>query len=182
MATAERSGDYRKPCRSRSGDGELRHRPKGPYEDCGQRSVIARKGDNSLHGAQVEDAYRPVTQAADQLHLQQGDRRPKIMVVMRVEQVAGSRQSIQSGVDPSCRSGEFGPVKLMEAINTQQQGSPDQWRLKKAMAGGGSLPDIGLNASTRRAPIPGKSRPRSSPGSGAARTIRVSVRLRITSP
>jgi len=42
------------------------------------------------------------------------------------------------------QSGEFGPPKIIEAINAQNQGDPDQWRLKKALAGGGSLPDIGL--------------------------------------
>jgi predicted dehydrogenase len=42
------------------------------------------------------------------------------------------------------RSGELGPVKFIDAINTQVQGDPDQWRMKKAMAGGGALPDIGL--------------------------------------
>lgn len=35
-------------------------------------------------------------------------------------------------------------MKFIDAINTQSQGDPDQWRMKHAMAGGGSLPDIGL--------------------------------------
>lgn len=38
----------------------------------------------------------------------------------------------------------YGAVKAIEAVNCQTQGTPDQWRLKKKMAGGGSLPDIGL--------------------------------------
>ena len=42
------------------------------------------------------------------------------------------------------QSGELGPVKLIEAINAQNQGDPEQWRLRKALAGGGSLPDVGL--------------------------------------
>ncbi|GAD10576.1 predicted dehydrogenase [Gluconobacter frateurii NBRC 103465] len=42
------------------------------------------------------------------------------------------------------RSGELGRPKLVEAINTQMQGSADQWRLKPELAGGGALPDIGL--------------------------------------
>jgi predicted dehydrogenase len=42
------------------------------------------------------------------------------------------------------QSGEFGPPKIFEAINAQNQGDPDQWRLKKSLAGGGALPDIGL--------------------------------------
>jgi predicted dehydrogenase len=42
------------------------------------------------------------------------------------------------------QGGELGPAKIIEAINSQNQSDPDQWRLKKALAGGGSLPDIGL--------------------------------------
>ena len=42
------------------------------------------------------------------------------------------------------RTGEYGKVKLIEAVNTQNIGDPNQWRLKKALSGGGSLPDIGL--------------------------------------
>jgi len=42
------------------------------------------------------------------------------------------------------RAGEFGDVQLIDAINTQNQGDPAQWRQKKALAGGGSLPDVGL--------------------------------------
>ena len=42
------------------------------------------------------------------------------------------------------QSGDMGPIKLVEAINAQNQGDPDQWRQRKALAGGGSLPDIGL--------------------------------------
>lgn len=42
------------------------------------------------------------------------------------------------------QGGELGPPKIIEAINSQNQSDPDQWRLKKALAGGGSLPDIGL--------------------------------------
>ncbi|MFO0956528.1 MAG: Gfo/Idh/MocA family oxidoreductase [Isosphaeraceae bacterium] len=42
------------------------------------------------------------------------------------------------------RSGEFGPIRLIEATNGQNQGPADQWRHKKALAGGGSLPDVGI--------------------------------------
>jgi predicted dehydrogenase len=42
------------------------------------------------------------------------------------------------------QSGDLGPIKLVEAINAQNQGDPQQWRLRKALAGGGALPDIGL--------------------------------------
>ncbi|WP_367614465.1 Gfo/Idh/MocA family oxidoreductase [Teichococcus coralli] len=42
------------------------------------------------------------------------------------------------------RSGELGAPRFIEAVNTQVQGEVDQWRFKRAMAGGGALPDIGL--------------------------------------
>lgn len=42
------------------------------------------------------------------------------------------------------KSGEFGKVKLIEAVNGQRQGDPNQWRQDKELAGGGALPDIGL--------------------------------------
>lgn len=42
------------------------------------------------------------------------------------------------------QSGDLGRVKLVESINAQNQGDPEQWRLRKALAGGGSLPDVGI--------------------------------------
>lgn len=42
------------------------------------------------------------------------------------------------------RSGDWGPVGLIDAANTQVQGPAGQWRHDPAMAGGGALPDIGL--------------------------------------
>ena len=39
---------------------------------------------------------------------------------------------------------QYGPVKIIEAVNGQNQGDPNQWRQKKALAGGGALPDVGL--------------------------------------
>ncbi len=42
------------------------------------------------------------------------------------------------------RKKEKGNTKLIEAVNTQNQGDPTQWRLIKKLSGGGSLPDIGL--------------------------------------
>ncbi|MFT4113326.1 Gfo/Idh/MocA family oxidoreductase [Silvibacterium sp.] len=41
-------------------------------------------------------------------------------------------------------SGKMGKLRGFLATNSQQQGDPIQWRLKKAMAGGGCLPDVGL--------------------------------------
>ena len=42
------------------------------------------------------------------------------------------------------RSGEHGAGRLIEASNSQDHGDPAQWRSDKALAGGGSLLDIGL--------------------------------------
>ena len=42
------------------------------------------------------------------------------------------------------RGGTFGPVKLIEAVNGQNNADNGQWRHNLAMAGGGSLPDVGL--------------------------------------
>lgn len=39
---------------------------------------------------------------------------------------------------------EFGIPKFVEAHNSQSTANPDHWRHKKALAGGGALPDIGL--------------------------------------
>ena len=38
----------------------------------------------------------------------------------------------------------LGKLKEFVSVNSQHQGDPEQWRLKRALAGGGALPDIGL--------------------------------------
>lgn len=40
--------------------------------------------------------------------------------------------------------GKFGALRSFIATNSQNQGDPAQWRLKRALAGGGCLPDVGL--------------------------------------
>ena len=42
------------------------------------------------------------------------------------------------------RDGRLGTIKQILACNAQNEGDPNQWRHKRAMAGGGALPDIGL--------------------------------------
>ncbi|HEY0553566.1 MAG TPA: Gfo/Idh/MocA family oxidoreductase [Thermoanaerobaculia bacterium] len=42
------------------------------------------------------------------------------------------------------RAKDFGDLKLITADNGQNQGDPNQWRLKRALSGGGSLPDVGI--------------------------------------
>ena len=42
------------------------------------------------------------------------------------------------------RERRYGTTKFIEAVNGQNQGDPNQWRQNKKLAGGGSLPDVGL--------------------------------------
>ena len=56
------------------------------------------------------------------------------------------------------RSGEFGKPRLIQAFNGQTTGLPEQWRLKKALAGGGALPDIGLYCLNGVRALPARSR------------------------
>lgn len=63
----------------------------------------------------------------------------KLMVAYR-SQYEPHNRAVQTIV----RDRTYGPVGLIEAANTQNMGAPDQWRLKKALAGGGALPDIGI--------------------------------------
>ena len=42
------------------------------------------------------------------------------------------------------RSGKLGKLKQFISTNSQNQGDPTQWRLKKALAGGGCMPDVGV--------------------------------------
>ena len=65
--------------------------------------------------------------------------RVKLMVAYRCQYEPHNRHAVDL-----VRSGEHGIPKLIEAVNTQVQGAPDQWRFKKALSGGGALPDIGL--------------------------------------
>ncbi|TGE25728.1 Gfo/Idh/MocA family oxidoreductase [Hymenobacter aquaticus] len=63
----------------------------------------------------------------------------KLMIAYRIQYEPMNRK-----VQEMVRGNAFGKTKIIEATNTQNQGPPDQWRHKKALAGGGALPDIGL--------------------------------------
>jgi predicted dehydrogenase len=63
----------------------------------------------------------------------------KLMIAYRIQYEPHNRLAMQWARDK-----HFGRVKIIELSNTQNAGDPSQWRLKKALAGGGSLPDIGL--------------------------------------
>lgn len=42
------------------------------------------------------------------------------------------------------REGKYGGPKLIRAVNVQNMAAPEQWRLKRKLSGGGSLPDVGI--------------------------------------
>uniref|UniRef100_UPI0035CB4A75 Gfo/Idh/MocA family protein n=1 Tax=uncultured Sphingomonas sp. TaxID=158754 RepID=UPI0035CB4A75 len=63
----------------------------------------------------------------------------KLMIAYRMQYQPHARDAIRLA-----RSGALGSVTLMDMINNQNQGDPAQWRQVKALAGGGSLPDVGL--------------------------------------
>ena len=63
----------------------------------------------------------------------------KLMIAYRIQYEPNNRLMRQMA-----QSQQYGPVKLIESVNGQAQGDPNQWRQKKALAGGGALPDVGL--------------------------------------
>lgn len=63
----------------------------------------------------------------------------KLMIAYRCQYEPHNRAVIRIA-----RSGEFGRPRMIQAFNGQTTGLPEQWRLRKALAGGGALPDIGL--------------------------------------
>lgn len=63
----------------------------------------------------------------------------KLMIAYRCQYEPYNREVLRM-----VREQVLGPARFIDAVNTQNQGDPTQWRLKRALAGGGSLPDIGL--------------------------------------
>ena len=63
----------------------------------------------------------------------------KLMIAYRCQYEVCNRELARRA-----RAGEFGDIQLIDAINTQNQGDATQWRQVKSLAGGGSLPDVGL--------------------------------------
>ena len=63
----------------------------------------------------------------------------KLMIAYRIQYEPNNRYMRQLVQEKT-----YGPVKIIEAVNGQNQGDPSQWRQKKALAGGGALPDVGL--------------------------------------
>jgi len=64
----------------------------------------------------------------------------KLMIAYRIQYEPYNRTMMQM-----VRNKELGVVKMIEADNGQDQGGDlNQWRFKKALAGGGCLPDVGI--------------------------------------
>ena len=69
----------------------------------------------------------------------------KLMIAYRQQYEPMNRE-----IAKMIKSGKLGPLRSYLATLTQNQEDPSQWRLKKSLAGGGCLPDVGiycLNAS-----------------------------------
>ncbi len=63
----------------------------------------------------------------------------KLMIAYRIQYEPNNAE-----IKRLIRSGKYGNVKYITATNGQNIGDPTQWRLNKKLAGGGSLPDVGI--------------------------------------
>ncbi len=63
----------------------------------------------------------------------------KLMVAYRIHYQPHNRK-----LREMLKKKEFGAARFIDAYNCQSSANPDHWRHKKALAGGGALPDIGI--------------------------------------
>ncbi len=63
----------------------------------------------------------------------------KLMIAYRIQYEPLNRMAMKA-----VRDKKYGKTKLIQMMNCQNQAHDGQWRHKKALAGGGSLPDVGL--------------------------------------
>ena len=63
----------------------------------------------------------------------------KLMIAYRIQYEPHNRLA-----QKWLREKKYGTTKIIDAVNGQNQGTPDQWRQNKKLAGGGALPDVGL--------------------------------------
>ena len=63
----------------------------------------------------------------------------KLMIAYRQQYEPMNREIVKMA-----KSGKLGTLRSFIATNSQNEGDPTQWRHKKALAGGGCLPDVGL--------------------------------------
>ena len=67
------------------------------------------------------------------------DAKVKLMIAYRQQYEPHNRALRQLVTE-----GKLGALRGFVSSNSQQQGDPTQWRLKKSLSGGGCLPDVGL--------------------------------------
>ena len=67
------------------------------------------------------------------------DAKRKLMIAYRLQYNAAHRELIRLA-----REKTYGALRLIEAVNGQNDLGNGQWRQIKALAGGGSLPDVGI--------------------------------------
>ena len=67
------------------------------------------------------------------------DAKRTLMIAYRMQYEPTHRELIRIA-----RGGEYGPIRLIEAVNGQNDAPNGQWRQSRAQAGGGSLPDVGI--------------------------------------
>ncbi|MGY3088188.1 putative dehydrogenase [Hymenobacter sp. UYAg731] len=63
----------------------------------------------------------------------------KLMIAYRIQYEPLNRAAMKLVRDKT-----YGTTKMIQMMNTQNQAHDQQWRHKRALAGGGSLPDVGL--------------------------------------
>jgi len=63
----------------------------------------------------------------------------KLMLAYRQQYEPMNREIVKM-----VQAGTLGKLRSFIASNTQNEGDPSQWRLKKALAGGGCMPDVGV--------------------------------------
>ncbi len=63
----------------------------------------------------------------------------KLMIAYRQQYEPMNREIVKMR-----QSGKLGQLRSFIATNSQDQGDPTQWRQKRALAGGGCLPDVGV--------------------------------------
>ncbi len=67
------------------------------------------------------------------------DAKRKLMIAYRIQYEPNNTE-----IKKMIREEKYGKVKNIVAVNGQNIGDPSQWRLNKQLAGGGSLPDVGI--------------------------------------
>lgn len=63
----------------------------------------------------------------------------KLMIAYRQQY-----EPMNRALGATVRTGKLGTLRSIVATNSQNEGDPAQWRLRRRMAGGGCLPDVGI--------------------------------------